>query len=212
MFSPAMALSALVQDNSTRPSPPSHSMASNFLEILSQLHDRHVEFVIVGGVAAALHGGSRVTFDLDLVPNSTDGPWQAAVDLLWSMGARPSIPESLERIRDVEQIRRWQRDKGMWARRSAAMPRLARPALCSRRCRGGITRDRHHVDEHALGVRRSAALVCARSSHRSLAASSSSALNRVSIRVAPPEKRNLSMNGRFRAANGRRPALRLRRG
>jgi predicted nucleotidyltransferase len=90
-------------------------MASNFLEILSQLHDRDVEFVIVGGVAAALHGGSRVTFDLDLVPNLTDGPWQAAVDLLWSIGARPRIPESLERIRDVEQIRRWQRDKGMLA-------------------------------------------------------------------------------------------------
>ena len=31
-------------------------MASNFLEILSQLHDHHVDFVIVGGVAAALHG------------------------------------------------------------------------------------------------------------------------------------------------------------
>lgn len=28
-------------------------MASNFQEILSQLRDRHVDFVIVGGVAAA---------------------------------------------------------------------------------------------------------------------------------------------------------------
>ena len=44
-------------------------MASNFLEILSQLHDRHVDFVSVGGVAAALHGSSRVTFDLDVVPS-----------------------------------------------------------------------------------------------------------------------------------------------
>jgi hypothetical protein len=39
-------------------------MASNVLEILSLLHDHHVDFVIVGGVAASLHGGSRVTFDL----------------------------------------------------------------------------------------------------------------------------------------------------
>jgi hypothetical protein len=38
-------------------------MASNFLEILNRLHDSRVDFVIVGGVAAALHGGSRVTFD-----------------------------------------------------------------------------------------------------------------------------------------------------
>ena len=80
-------------------------MASNFLNILNQLHDHHVEFVIVGGVAAALHGGSRVTFDLDLVPSLAPDSWQAAVDLLWSLGTRPRIPEPLERIRDVEQIR-----------------------------------------------------------------------------------------------------------
>ena len=88
-------------------------MASDFLEILSQLHDHHVEFVIVGGVAASLHGSSRVTFDLDIVPSLTPGSWQAVVDLLWSLGARPRIPEPLERIRDVEQIRSWRRDKGM---------------------------------------------------------------------------------------------------
>jgi len=90
-------------------------MASNFLEILSQFHDRHVDFVIVGGVAAALHGGSRVTFDLDVVPSLAPDSWMAAVDMLWALGARPRIPESLERIRDVENVRRWQREKGMLA-------------------------------------------------------------------------------------------------
>lgn len=90
-------------------------MKSGFLDILNALHDRHVEFVIVGGVAAALHGGSRVTFDLDLVPSLAPASWQAAVDLLWSLGARPRIPEPVERIRDVEQVRRWRREKGMLA-------------------------------------------------------------------------------------------------
>jgi predicted nucleotidyltransferase len=90
-------------------------MASNFLDTLNQLHDSHVDFVIVGGVAAALHGGSRVTFDLDIVPNLTPDSWRAAVDLLWSLGARPRIPESLDRIRDIEQVRRWQHEKGMLA-------------------------------------------------------------------------------------------------
>ena len=51
-------------------------MKSGFLEILNALRDRHVEFVIVGGVAAALHGGSRVTFDLDLVPSLTPACWR----------------------------------------------------------------------------------------------------------------------------------------
>lgn len=90
-------------------------MASTFLDVLSQLHDHHVDFVIVGGVAAALHGGTRVTFDLDVVPSLSEASWNAAIDVLWSLGARPRIPEPVERIRDVEQIRRWQRDKGMLA-------------------------------------------------------------------------------------------------
>jgi hypothetical protein len=87
----------------------------NLLEILSRLHDSHVDFVIVGGVAATLHGGSRVTFDLDIVPSLAPRSWTAVVELLWSLGARPRIPEPLERICDVEQIRRWQDEKGMLA-------------------------------------------------------------------------------------------------
>ena len=90
-------------------------MASGFLDILNQLHDNHVDFVIVDGVAASLHGGSRVTFDLDVVPRLTPESWRAAVDLLWSLGARPRIPEVVERIRDVEQVHRWRREKGMLA-------------------------------------------------------------------------------------------------
>ena len=41
--------------------------------------------------------------------------WAAAVDLLWSLGARPRIPEPLERIRDVRNVRTWQLEKGMLA-------------------------------------------------------------------------------------------------
>lgn len=87
----------------------------NLLEILSRLHDSNVDFVIVGGVAAALHGNPRVTFDLDVVPRLTPDSWSAAVDLLWSIGARPRIPEPLERIRDVHQVRRWRHEKSMLA-------------------------------------------------------------------------------------------------
>lgn len=90
-------------------------MKSGFLEILNALHDHRVEFVIVGGVAAALHGGSRVTFDLDVVPRLEPESWQSAVDLLWELGARPRIPEPVERVRDVEHVHRWRREKGMLA-------------------------------------------------------------------------------------------------
>ena len=90
-------------------------MASSYHEILNRLHDSRVDFVIVGGVAAALHGGSRATFDLDVVPRLEAASWAAAVDLLWSLGARPRIPEPLERLRDVNQVQHWRREKGMLA-------------------------------------------------------------------------------------------------
>lgn len=90
-------------------------MTGGFIEILNELHDHGVDFVIVGGVAAALHGGARVTFDLDIVPSLAPDSWPAVVDLLWSLGARPRIPEPLERIRDVDQVRRWRIDKNMAA-------------------------------------------------------------------------------------------------
>ena len=38
-----------------------------FQRLLESLHRNEVAFVIVGGVAATLHGSARVTFDLDIV-------------------------------------------------------------------------------------------------------------------------------------------------
>jgi len=93
----------------------SGAMSPGFLEILSRLRDEGVDFVIVGGVAAALHGGTRVTFDLDVVPSLEPSSWAAGIDLLWSLGARPRIPEPLEKIRDVEHVARWRQEKGMMA-------------------------------------------------------------------------------------------------
>lgn len=44
-------------------------MTGGFLDLLTHLHDAGAQFVVVGGVASALHGGTRVTFDLDIVPS-----------------------------------------------------------------------------------------------------------------------------------------------
>lgn len=40
---------------------------ADFLEILRTLHGHDVEFVVVGGVCAVLHGAPVSTFDLDIV-------------------------------------------------------------------------------------------------------------------------------------------------
>lgn len=47
------------------------SSAPDYLTILQTLSDHGVEFVVVGGVCAVLHGAPVTTFDLDLVHSRT---------------------------------------------------------------------------------------------------------------------------------------------
>jgi hypothetical protein len=48
-------------------SPGSRPSTTQFSALLSSLNKNDVSFVIVGGVAAALHGAARVTYDMDIV-------------------------------------------------------------------------------------------------------------------------------------------------
>jgi hypothetical protein len=42
-------------------------VTAEFRALLESLHGNGVEFVIIGGIAATLHGSARITFDLDIV-------------------------------------------------------------------------------------------------------------------------------------------------
>ncbi len=44
------------------------AVVPRFAELLADLHDHGVEFIVVGGVAAVLEGAPISTFDLDIVP------------------------------------------------------------------------------------------------------------------------------------------------
>jgi hypothetical protein len=90
-------------------------MTIDFLQLLERLAETGLEFVIVGGVAARLHGSDRVTHDIDVVPDLDPDTWAKAIDALWSAGARPRILEPHERVRDVAQVEQWVREKGMIA-------------------------------------------------------------------------------------------------
>ena len=50
-----------------RRAPTTLPMPTRFEKLLSRLTGFGVEFVLVGGVAASIHGSSRATFDLDVV-------------------------------------------------------------------------------------------------------------------------------------------------
>src|SRR2546423_7438669 len=68
-----------------------------FRTLLAALHSNNVAFVIIGGVAATLHGSARVTYDLDIVYERTPENLQRIIEALgpfkpYLRGAPPGLP------------------------------------------------------------------------------------------------------------------------
>jgi hypothetical protein len=78
-------------------------------EILERLTARGVDFVIVGGIAAVLHGSARNTFDLDICFATDQANLDALGDVLGGLDARlrgvagevPFVPDG-ETLRKIE--------------------------------------------------------------------------------------------------------------
>lgn len=80
-------------------------MPQDYLKLLELLADAGCEFIIVGGVAAFLHGGRRVTYDVDVVPKLDAETWPVLVGAIWDAGGRPRIPESRDAIVQLDNAR-----------------------------------------------------------------------------------------------------------
>jgi len=67
-------------------------------QILACLEKHGVRYVVIGGVAAILHGSPRVTFDVDICPARDHSNLEALALALREMKARipaPDAPEGL---------------------------------------------------------------------------------------------------------------------
>jgi len=78
-----------------------------FRSLLESLERNKVAFVIVGGIAATLHGSARLTFDLDVVYERTPSNLERLVEALvpftpYLRGAPPGLPFKF----DVETLKR----------------------------------------------------------------------------------------------------------
>jgi hypothetical protein len=66
---------------------------------LIRLLDRHgVRYVVVGGLAATVHGATRVTFDIDLVPEWTNANLEGLASALQEAGAELRAPGARDQI------------------------------------------------------------------------------------------------------------------
>jgi hypothetical protein len=75
--------------------------------ILRALVQRGVDFVVIGGIAAVLHGSARLTFDLDLCFAPDGANLSALGDVLVALGARlRGVDEAVPFVPDAATLRR----------------------------------------------------------------------------------------------------------
>ena len=88
-------------------------MIGDVERVLGALADADVQYLVVGGVAAVLHGHLRTTSDLDLVVGLERANIQAAVGALSQLGYRPRAPVAFEAFLDPENRAKWIVEKGL---------------------------------------------------------------------------------------------------
>lgn len=84
-----------------------------YLDVLEALSAAGVRFVIVGGVAVALHGHLRSTVDLDLVIDLVPDNALKAVEALGELGLRPRIPVAAKDFANEEIRTGWVTERNL---------------------------------------------------------------------------------------------------
>ncbi|MEK6527980.1 MAG: DUF6036 family nucleotidyltransferase [Nitrospirota bacterium] len=82
-------------------------------EIFRQLNKRHIDYVVVGGVALVLHGVVRLTADLDLMLHLGEKNLTKFVDFMNKTGYKPKLPVKSENLIDSGKRKSWFEEKNM---------------------------------------------------------------------------------------------------
>lgn len=84
-------------------------------KLLATLSGGNIDYVLVGGLAVALHGYQRVTMDVDVVLALDDENLAKFVDCARNANLKPVLPIPIDSLRDAALIDQWHREKGMLA-------------------------------------------------------------------------------------------------
>ena len=84
-----------------------------FARVWQALESAGVRYVVVGGVAAVLHGNNRVTADLDVVVDLNPDQARKAVDALLDIGLQSRLPVDARLFADPVERKRWRDEKNM---------------------------------------------------------------------------------------------------
>ena len=92
-----------------------YTAAMSMYNLLATLSGAKIDYVLVGGLAVALHGYQRVTMDVDVALALDDENLAKFVDCAKSANLEPVLPIPIDSLRDAALIDLWHREKGMLA-------------------------------------------------------------------------------------------------
>ena len=84
-------------------------------DLIKLLAESDTDYVLVGGLAVALHGYQRVTMDVDIVLAMNPENIERFISCAKTAGLRPSMPVAIESLANPAQLEQWRREKGMLA-------------------------------------------------------------------------------------------------
>lgn len=86
-----------------------------YLDLFRALDAHGVRYAVVGGLAMNLHGVPRLTMDVDLLVDLSDGNLRSFVRAAAELGLTPAVPVPLTDLLDPLRRQTWIDEKGMVA-------------------------------------------------------------------------------------------------
>jgi hypothetical protein len=86
-----------------------------YFEVFKALHDKKVEYLVVGGLAVNLYGVPRLTHDIDIVISMRKKNVMDIISLLTDLGYVPRLPVKSADLADPEKVKDWTENRNMKA-------------------------------------------------------------------------------------------------
>jgi predicted nucleotidyltransferase len=128
-----------------------HNTAMFYLDLFAALDRHRVEYVLIGGLAVALHGIERNTMDIDISVVMSPENLQQLIAAAKDLQLTPMLPVPLETLADLDTLKQWhaQRNLQAFALRSHELtgvtldvllfPPVDAQSLCARALRLDVT-------------------------------------------------------------------------
>jgi hypothetical protein len=86
-----------------------------YLDLFAALNRHQVSYVLIGGLAVALHGVERNTMDVDVCVVVSPGNMSRLAAAAKALNLQPMLPVPLSALEDIDTLRRWHTERHLQA-------------------------------------------------------------------------------------------------